>query len=202
MPGLNAAFVNVGYEKDAFLHYLDLGSQFSSYSSLLKNLFEDKKRVPQLQKMKLLPDIDKHGTVSDTLEVGQQLLVQIVKEPISSKGPRLSTEITLTGRYMVLIPFCDKVSISQKIKTTEEKLRLRQLIESIRPQNFGVIIRTSAEGKRVAELNHEMKTLLKYWDDALAKAQKATPPALVFEEKVALKVCSEIFSALISRAYM
>lgn len=203
MPGLNAAFVNVGYEKDAFLHYLDLGSQFSSYSSLLKNLFEDKKRVPQLQKMKLLPDIDKHGTVSDTLEVGQQLLVQIVKEPISSKGPRLSTEITLTGRYMVLIPFCDKVSISQKIKTTEEKLRLRQLIESIRPQNFGVIIRTSAEGKRVAELNHEMKTLLKYWDDALAKAQKATPPALVFEEKSRIEgVLRDIFSPNFESIYV
>lgn len=203
MPGLNAAFVNVGYEKDAFLHYLDLGSQFSSYSTLLKNLFEDKKRVPQLQKMKLLPDIDKHGTVSDTLEVGQQLLVQIVKEPISSKGPRLTTEITLTGRYMVLIPFCDKVSISQKIKTTEEKLRLRQLIESIRPQNFGVIIRTSAEGKRVAELNHEMKTLLKYWDETLAKAQKATPPALVFEEKSRIEgVLRDIFSPNFESIYV
>lgn len=203
MPGLNAAFVNVGYEKDAFLHYLDLGSQFSSYSALLKNLFEDKKRVPQLQKMKLLPDIDKHGTVADTLEAGQQLLVQIVKEPISSKGPRLTTEITLTGRYMVLIPFCDKVSISQKIKTTEEKLRLRQLIESIRPQNFGVIIRTSAEGKRVAELNHEMKTLLKYWDEALAKAQKATPPALVFEEKSRIEgVLRDIFSPNFESIYV
>lgn len=203
MPGLNAAFVNVGYEKDAFLHYLDLGSQFSSYSALLKNLFDDKKRVPSLQKMKLLPDIDKHGTVAGTLEPGQQLLVQIVKEPISSKGPRLTTEITLTGRYMVLIPFCDKVSISQKIKTTEEKLRLRQLIESIRPQNFGVIIRTSADGKRVAELNHEMKTLLKYWDDMLAKAQKATPPALVFEEKSRIEgVLRDIFSPNFESIYV
>lgn len=203
MPGLNAAFVNVGYEKDAFLHYLDLGSQFSSYSALLKNLFDDRKRVPSLQKMKLLPDIDKHGTVAGTLEPGQQLLVQIVKEPISSKGPRLTTEITLTGRYMVLIPFCDKVSISQKIKTTEEKLRLRQLIESIRPQNFGVIIRTSAEGKRVAELNHEMKTLLKYWDDMLAKAQKATPPALVFEEKSRIEgVLRDIFSPNFESIYV
>lgn len=203
MPGLNAAFVNVGYEKDAFLHYLDLGSQFSSYSALLKNLFDDKKRVPSLQKMKLLPDIDKHGTVAGTLEPGQQLLVQIVKEPISSKGPRLTTEITLTGRYMVLIPFCDKVSISQKIKTTEEKLRLRQLIESIRPQNFGVIIRTSAEGKRVAELNHEMKTLLKYWDDMLSKAQKATPPALVFEEKSRIEgVLRDIFSPNFESIYV
>jgi ribonuclease, rne/rng family len=203
MPGLNAAFVNVGYEKDAFLHYLDLGSQFSTYSEFLNKLFEDKKRVPSLQKMKLLPDIDKHGTITDTLQSGQQLMVQIVKEPISSKGPRLTTEITLTGRYMVLIPFCDKVSISQKIKTTEEKLRLRQLIESIRPNNFGVIIRTSAEGKRVAELNHEMKTLLKYWDDAVAKAQKATPPALIFEEKSRIEgVLRDIFSPNFESIYV
>ncbi len=183
MPGLNAAFVNVGYEKDAFLHYLDLGSQFSSYSSFLKTLLEDKKAVPSVSKIKRLPDIDKHGSITDVLQPGQELMVQIVKEPISSKGPRLTTEITFTGRYMVLIPFGDKISISQKIKTTEEKLRLRQLIESIRPKNFGVIIRTSAEGKSVRELHHELKTLLRCWEETVAKAQKATAPALIFEEE-------------------
>lgn len=195
MPGLNAAFVNVGYEKDAFLHYLDLGSQFSSYSSFVKQLLDDRKKLPQVSKMKLLPDIDKHGTIATTLTPGQELLVQIVKEPISSKGPRLTTEISFTGRYMVLIPFSDKISISQKIKTTEEKLRLRQLIESIKPKNFGVIVRTSAEGKRVAELNHELKTLLKCWEDALAKAQKSQAPALVFEEDSRIvSVLRDIFS--------
>ncbi len=183
MPGLNAAFVNVGYEKDAFLHYLDLGSHFATYSSFLKQLLEDKKRIPAISKMKLLPDIDKHGSVADVLSPGQELMVQIVKEPISSKGPRLTTEISFTGRYLVLIPFCDKISISQKIKTTEEKLRLRQLIGSIKPKNFGVIVRTSAEGKRVAELNHELKTLLQCWEDAIAKAQKAPVPSLIFEEE-------------------
>lgn len=184
MPGLNAAFVNVGYEKDAFLHYLDLGSQFSSYSSFLeKALDKDERTVPQVSKMTLLPDIDKHGSITDRLKQGQELLVQIVKEPISSKGPRLTTEISLTGRYMVLMPFSDKVSISQKIKTTEEKVRLRQLIKSILPKNFGVIIRTSAEGKRVAELNNEMKTLVRYWEEAVAKARSSTAPALVFEEE-------------------
>lgn len=183
MPGLNAAFVNVGYEKDAFLHYLDLGSQFSSYSSFLKTLLEDKKAVPSVSKIKRLPDIDKHGSITEVLQPGQELMVQIVKEPISSKGPRLTTEITFTGRYMVLIPFGDKISISQKIKTTEEKLRLRQLIESIRPKNFGVIIRTSAEGKSVRELHHELKTLLRCWEETVAKAQKATAPALIFEEE-------------------
>jgi len=183
MPGLNAAFVNVGYEKDAFLHYLDLGSHFASYAAFVKQLLDDKQKEPVLSKQKLLPDIDKHGSISDLLQSGQQLLVQIVKEPISSKGPRLTTEITFTGRYLVLIPFSDKISISQKIKTTEEKLRLRQLIESIKPKNFGVIVRTSAEGKRVADLNNELKTLLKCWEDALVKAQRSEAPALIFEEE-------------------
>lgn len=195
MPGLNAAFVNVGYEKDAFLHYLDLGSQYSSYSSFLKQVLEDKKRVPSLSKMKLLPEIDKHGTVAETLTPGQELMVQIVKEPISSKGPRLTTEITFTGRYLVLIPFCEKISISQKIKSTEEKLRLRQLLGSIKPKNFGVIVRTSAEGKRVAELNHELKTLLKCWEDTIAKAQKVDAPSLIFEEESRIVgVLRDIFS--------
>ena len=184
MPGLNAAFVNVGYEKDAFLHYLDLGSQFSTYSSFIKQALDKKQsNIPDISKMTPLPDINKQGSISDVLTPGEELLVQIVKEPISSKGPRLTTELTLTGRYMVLIPFSDKVSISQKIKTSEEKMRLKQLIESIRPKNFGVIIRTSAEGKRVAELIHEMKTLVRYWNETIAKARTATAPALVFQEE-------------------
>lgn len=183
MPGLNAAFVNVGYEKDAFLHYLDLGSQFATYSKFVSEALDDKAKLPRVSGIKREPDIDKHGSVVDVLKQGQQLLVQIVKEPISSKGPRLTTEITFTGRYMVLIPFGDKISISQKIKTTEEKLRLRRVLEAIKPKNFGIIIRTSAEGKRVAELNSELKTLLKCWDDTLEKARKAEAPALVFEEE-------------------
>ncbi len=195
MPGLNAAFVNVGYEKDAFLHYLDLGSQFASYSEFLSEVLDPKKHMPSISKMKLLPEIDKHGAITDKLQPGQELMVQIVKEPISSKGPRLTTEITLTGRYMVLIPFGDKISISQKIKTTEEKVRLRQLVESIKPKNFGVIIRTSAEGKRVAELNHEMKTLLRYWEETLEKARKAKSPALIFEEESRIVgVLRDVFS--------
>lgn len=195
MPGLNAAFVNVGYEKDAFLHYLDLGPQFDSYTAFLTQALDDKKHMPSVSKMKLEPDIDKHGAIADKLTPGKELMVQIVKEPISSKGPRLTTEISLTGRYMVLIPFGDKISISQKIKTTEEKVRLRQLMESIRPKNFGIIIRTSAEGKRVAELNSELKTLLQCWEETVEKARKATPPALIFEEESRIvSILRDIFS--------
>ena len=122
MPALNAAFVNVGHKKDAFLHYLDLGVEFNSILSFQKHV-EDKKKIPQLQKMKLQPDIDKEGSISDVLKVGQEVLVQIAKEPISTKGPRLTAEISFAGRFMVLIPFINRVSVSQKIKSREERAR-------------------------------------------------------------------------------
>ncbi len=203
MPGLNAAFVDVGYDKDAFLHYLDLGSQFSSYYQFVKQALDDKKHLPSVSKMKLLPDINKNGSVADILEKDMQLMVQIAKEPISSKGPRLTTEITFTGRFLVLIPFSDKISVSQKIKTTEEKLRLRQLVESIRPKNFGVIVRTSAEGKRVAELNHELKTLLKCWEDTVANAQRAPLPSLIFEEESRIvSMLRDVFSPSFESIYV
>jgi len=181
MPALNAAFVNVGHKKDAFLHYLDLGVEFNTILQFQK-LVEDKKKIPQLQKMKLQPDIDKDGSISDILKVGQEILVQIAKEPISTKGPRLTAEISFAGRFMVLIPFIDRVSVSQKIKSREERARLRQLIQSIKPRNFGVIIRTNAEGKRVADLDAELKVLVKRWEDNIGKIQKAKAPTLIFEE--------------------
>ncbi len=203
MPGLNAAFMDVGYEKDAFLHYLDLGPQFNSYQAFLKQAFDDKKKVPQIGKMKLEPDIPKQGTIQNVLQQGQLLLVQIAKEPISSKGPRLTTEISFTGRFMVLMPFGDKISISQKIKSTEEKIRLRQLISSIKPKGFSVIVRTSAENKRVAELNNEMRTLVKCWEDSIAKMQRSTPPALIYEEDSrAVSVIRDIFSSNFENIYV
>jgi ribonuclease G len=103
----------------------------------------------------------------------------------------------------VLIPFSDKISVSQKIKSSEERMRLRQLIESIRPKNFGVIIRTSAEGKRVAELNNELKTLVKCWEDSIAKAQRATAPSLLYEEESrAVSVIRDIFSPSFENIYV
>ncbi len=203
MPGLNAAFLDVGYEKDAFLHYLDLGPQFSTYSSFLQEAMADKKKIPNISKFKLEPDIPKQGTIQNVLQPGQLLLVQIAKEPISSKGPRLTTEISFTGRFMVLMPFGDKISISQKIKSTEEKIRLRQLIGSIKPKGFSVIVRTSAENKRVAELNNEMRTLVKCWEDSIAKMQRSQPPMLIFEEDSrAVSVIRDIFSPNFENIYV
>ena len=184
MPGLNAAFVNVGHSKDAFLHYLDLGSHFNTFSQYIKTVRDNpNKRPASISKTKNLPDTSKHGSVADVLTQGQELLVQIAKEPISTKGPRLTTEITFTGRFLVLTPFNDRISVSQKIKDVAEKTRLRRLIESMKPKNFGIIVRTSAENKRAAELNNELKILLKAWDDTIAKVQTATAPSLVYEEE-------------------
>ena len=183
MPGLNACFVDVGFERDAFLHYLDLGSQFNSYAKYLKQVQSDRKRLYPFDKATRLPDLQKDGSVQQTLTVGQEVLVQIVKEPISTKGPRLTGELSFAGRFLVLIPFGDKVSVSSKIKSGEERARLKQLIHSIKPQNCGVIVRTVAEGKRVAELDSELKILTQRWQSAIQKVQKTQQrPQLVYEE--------------------
>ena len=184
MPGLNACFVDVGAERVAFLHYLDLGSQFNSYDKYLKQVASDRKKLYPIQKAHIQPELKKDGSIANTLKVGQEILVQIIKEPINTKGPRLTCELSFAGRYLVLIPFDDSVSVSTKIKRGEERSRLKQLIQSIKPKNFGVIVRTVAEGKRAAELDAEMKILLKRWEETITKVQKTTErPQICFEEE-------------------
>lgn len=183
MAGLNASFVDVGYERDAFLHYLDLGGQFNSYEKYLKQVQSDRKKLYPFSKATKLPEMKKDGSITGVLEKEKEVLVQIVKEPISTKGPRLTAELSFAGRFLVLIPFNDKVSVSTKIKSGEERARLKQLIQSIKPKNVGVIVRTVAEGKRVAELDSELKILYKRWEDAITKVQKTqNRPQLVYEE--------------------
>ncbi|ERT60444.1 ribonuclease E/G family protein [Prevotella sp. BV3P1] len=204
MPGLNACFVDVGYERDAFLHYLDLGSQFNSYAKYLKQVQSDRKKLYPFAKASHLPDLPKDGSVQSTLTLGQEVLVQIVKEPISTKGPRLTAELSFAGRFLVLIPFGDKVSVSSKIKNGEERARLKQLVRSIKPKNCGVIVRTVAEGKRVAELDGEMKVLTKRWQDAIVKVQKTQQrPQLVYEEAVrAIALLRDIFNPSFENIYI
>lgn len=183
MPGLNASFVDVGYEKDAFLHYLDLGMHYSSYEKYIKQVESDRKILFPFNKASLMPELPKDGSVSSYLKVGHNVLVQVVKEPISTKGPRLTCEISFAGRYLVLMPFGNKVNVSSKIKSGEERARLKQLIQSIKPQNYGVIVRTVAEGLRIEELKTELDTLIKRWEDTITKVQNTTKyPQLVFEE--------------------
>ena len=182
IQGLNAAFVNVGHEKDAFLHYHDLGPQLSSLLKFLKQVISGKQKDFSLKDFPLEPDIDKNGTVADVLKPNQPILVQIVKEPISTKGPRISSELSIAGRYLVLVPFSDRISISQKIGSRTEKERLRKLLQSIKPKGFGVIVRTVAEGKKVAELDKDLQNLFNRWVLMCRKIQKATYPSKVMSE--------------------
>ena len=179
MPGLNAAFIDIGSEKEAFIHYHDLGQQFLTFNNYVRQVLDDRKHEPKVKRM---PDLPKDGQIKDVLQQGQFIMVQIVKEPINTKGPRLTGEISIAGRNMVLLPLGDKVSVSQKIKSNEERVRLRKLVQSIKSPSFGVIIRTVAEEKRVAELDNELKMMEKRWIKVVNELRRAKGVSLLMEE--------------------
>ena len=183
MPGLNAAFVDVGFEKDAFLHYLDLGLYFSSSQQFLTSVLANRKKQPSMNRVQPTEELPKDGVITDYLVGGKEVLVQVVKEPISTKGPRLTAEISLAGRCLVLLPFGNKVSISQKIHAHEERFRLKKILQAAKPQNYGVIVRTVAEGKSAQELTNELEVLIERWEEALRNIQQSKEnPSLIIEE--------------------
>jgi len=182
VPGLNAAFVNIGSEKDAFLHYHDLGPNLKSLMKFSKLVSAGKLNDFTLKKFSFEPEIDKSGTIGEVLSANQSVLVQIVKEPISTKGPRISSELSLAGRYLVLVPFSERVSISQKIDSKQEKDRLKKMMLSIKPKGFGIIVRTVAEGKKVSELEKDLESLLDKWTALCKRLKTAHHPSKVFGE--------------------
>lgn len=182
VQGLNAAFIDIGYEKDAFLHYLDLGPRFTSLQEFSKRVSNKKSNFSKLEKFKLKPEIDKHGKITSVLSKNQKVLVQVVKEPISTKGPRLSCELSIAGRYMVLVPFSNTVNVSKKITSSNERKRLMRLVSSIKPENFGVIIRTVAENKDVRELDSDLRNLISIWENGVKQLKNANPRDKVIGE--------------------
>ncbi|BDC97895.1 Rne/Rng family ribonuclease [Persicobacter psychrovividus] len=181
-PGMNAAFVDIGYEKDAFLHYLDLGPQVRSLNKYTKQSQNKKNTNYRLNGFKSEEDINKLGKISQVLSKGDQILVQVVKEPISTKGPRLSCELSIAGRYIVLVPFSNAVHVSKKVTSKEERKRLIRLLNSIRPENFGIIVRTVAEGKEVAELDRDLRNLVEKWENGVKALKTAKPKDKVIGE--------------------
>jgi ribonuclease G len=182
VPSLNAAFVDLGYEKDAFLHYLDLGHQFKSLDKFVQDTLHGKQNVSDLLYFKPEKDIEKRGKIDNILSSSRQVMVQVAKEPISSKGPRLNAEITLAGRYIVLVPFSNKISVSQKIKDNKERNRLRDILKSLLPKNFGVIIRTVAKDKSISDIDKDLKDLLEKWKMVHENLKTAKPPARLLGE--------------------
>ncbi len=181
-PGLNAAFVDVGHQKDAFLHYTDLGPNIRSLVKLTNVARNGQRQQRQLETFQFEPQIVKTGKINNAISKKNPVLVQILKEPISTKGPRLTCEITLAGRYLILSPFGDSIGISKRISSADERKRLLRLVESIRPKNFGVVIRTVAEGRSVAELHEDLKTLTDKWEQILDKLHNRRPPSLILSE--------------------
>lgn len=181
-PGSNAAFVDIGHEKDAFLHYQDLGPNFSSLHKLTQDVIAKRHAGVRLNGLQLEPEIDKFGKISQILTKNSLILVQVVKEPISTKGPRLSCELSLAGRYIVLVPFSNAVNISKKITSKQERQRLARLLNSIKPQNFGIIVRTVAENKEVAELDRDLRNLLEKWENGMKLLRDAKPREKIIGE--------------------
>ena len=198
VQGLNATFIDIGYEKDAFLHYLDLGPKFSSLKSFTRLVQTRKNATGRLNRFKIEPDIDKHGKITEVLSKNQQVLVQVVKEPISTKGPRLSCELSIAGRYLVLVPFSNAISLSKKITNTDERKRLIRLLNSIKPENFGVIIRTVAEGKDVAELDNDLRNLISTWDEGIKKLKRAKPREKIIGE---MSMASAILRDILNESF-
>ena len=203
VAGLNAAFVNVGFEKDAFLHYHDLGPNLASYLKFIKLVSAGKLKDFSLKNFQFEKEINKDGTVADILSANQSLLVQVVKEPISTKGPRISSELSLAGRFVVLVPFSDRVSVSQKIEIKGEKERLKKLVQSIKPRGFGVIVRTVAEGKNTAELEKDLQNLLSRWTAMCKKLPTANHPSKILGEvNRASSILRDVFNDTFTGIYI
>jgi ribonuclease G len=182
IPGLNAAFINIGHEKDAFLHYLDLGNNVLTFNKYVKNCLSGNIHNPSLAKMRVEESIPKNGKIKDVLSINQLILVQIAKEAISTKGPRLTGEIALAGRYLVLVPFTDKIMVSQKITNADERSRLRKAMFGIKPKNMGIIVRTVAKDQHIDTLSADLQSLLNKWSEIVTNISGNKFPKKVISE--------------------
>ncbi|MBC7903345.1 MAG: ribonuclease E/G, partial [Gemmatimonadaceae bacterium] len=184
IPGLNAAFVDVGFEKDAFLHYTDLSPYARSLLKFTQVAINDNAETAfDFGGFQVEPEIIKTGKINEVLGGKPNILVQILKEPIAAKGPRLSCEISLPGRFVVITPFNDIVAVSRKIHSSDERKRLQKIIEAIKPKNFGVIVRTAAEGKNTAELHEDLLALVETWKMIQKNLRGAVAPAKILSEQ-------------------
>ncbi len=195
VPSLNAAFVDIGYEKDAFLHYSDLSPHILSNIDFTK---KSKTKPQSLSTLTPREQIEKNGKIGDVLKEQSNIILQISKEPIRSKGHRISCTLGLPGRYIILVPFNNKITVSKKIINQAERTRLHKLITSIKPKNFGVIVRTAAKGTDVATLDQDSQEIQQRWQKGIQKLSKAKTGTQLIET---LHTTSSILRDLFSKDF-
>ena len=183
MSGIKAAFIDMGTPKDAFLHFSDAGDHLDEYIAMLngKNAIPNHAK-PDLKNKEKLANHQKQALAGKILRNGQKLLVQIVKEPIGSKGPRISTDITIAGRFLVLIPMGDYIAVSKKISNYKERRRLKNVLGDMVPDGFGVIVRTVAQGQDEKAIEDDLRDVLRKWEKILDKLETAKPPSLLHRD--------------------
>ena len=183
LSGIRAAFIDMGTPKDAFLHFSDAGDHLDEYVTKLNG----ENAIPSHAKKDIsnkdnLSNVEKQILAGKILRTGQKLLVQIVKEPIGSKGPRISTDITIAGRFLVLIPMGDYIAVSKKIGHYKERRRLKGILNNMVPDGFGVIVRTVAQGQDKKALEDDLRNVLKKWEQIVDKLEDAKPPSLLYRD--------------------
>ena len=189
VKGLQAAFINIGQKQDAFLHFSDLDDRLLGFDPNSKN----GGRFPQKRR----PGWN-NGEVP--IRKGDKILVQVTKEPLAQKGARITSNISIPGRYLVLVPHDHVVGVSRKIYNRKEKYRLKKIGRAIRPEGFGMVIRTVAEGKQEAELKADLDNLVKKWELLVKKMKTAHPPQLVHKEVGMLSsVIRDLFTSDINK---
>jgi ribonuclease G len=189
LPGMQAAFLDIGYEKSAFLHVSDLSIASRDYEDI-----EDRFDGMQANEAPALGK-DRDILIEQVLDKGQEIMAQVTKEPIMTKGPRVSTQISLPGRYMVLMPSADLVGVSRKIESREERQRLKGIVGPLKPKGMGIIVRTAGEGMEKRHFQADMKFLTNLWSRLARKAEKVKSPHLIHkDQEIITRLVRDIFT--------
>ena len=202
LPGMQAAFVDIGLARNAFLHVSDVAHHLEEYEEFIDGSAIDSRKLDSARREQA--SYRKRGetpSIRDLLKKGQEILVQVDKEPMDTKGPRVTAYVTLPGRYLVYMPTVEHVGISRRIENEAERQRLKETIERIRPQKKqGFIVRTAAEGKGEEEFLSDMKFLTNHWERINKRAQKSSAPSLIHEDLgLIFRVIRDVFTQDVSR---
>jgi ribonuclease G len=200
LPGIRAAFIDIGMKHDAFLHFSDIGERTQQLQDMLGDEDSDLDDEDESPSTQTKPEIKRTEPQIPTLKKGQEILIQVIKEPVSNKGVRVTSSVSLPGRFCVLLPYDNKVGISKKIYDFKERKRLRYIARQIVPENYGLIIRTVAQKQDEEILKDDLKNLMKTWERIEKEAKSQNPPALVYQDlNTTVSVIRDLFNSDISK---